>query len=156
MARWARRRSAHRAPDHRLRSGRHARTLHARALRRRFAARWGRAGLLAADRTRPMIGLEHAERGSVHPALLLMLVFADLFGAADPNVDFWGPPSFAWSATMGPSGIALAQNMGEIYCGILSVVLILGAGIVRGLAWASEIRFFTLALVLVLLYALGW
>jgi hypothetical protein len=114
------------------------------------------SALLAADSNRPMVGLERAGRGSLHPALLLMLVFADLFGAADPNVDFWGPPSITWDATMGPSGIALAQNMGEIYCGILSVVLILGAGIVRGLAWTSEIRFFTLALVLVLLYALGW
>jgi hypothetical protein len=113
-------------------------------------------GLLAADSNRPIVGLEHAEGGSLHPVLLLMLVFADLFGAADPNVDFWGPPSLPWSAAMGPSGIALAQNMGEIYCGILSVVLILGAGIARGLAWAREIRFFTLALVLVLLYALGW
>jgi hypothetical protein len=114
------------------------------------------SALLAADSNRPMVGLERAGRGSLHPALLLMLAFADLFGAADPNVDFWGPPSTAWSATIGPSGIALAQNMGEIYCGILSVVLILGAGIGRGLAWASEIRFFTLALMLVLLYALGW
>src|SRR6266852_465381 len=91
------------------------------------------SALLAADSNRPTIGLERAGRGSLHPALLLMLVFADLFGAADPNVDFWGPPSIAWSATVGGSGIALAQNMGEIYCGILSVVLILGAGIARGL-----------------------
>ena len=112
------------------------------------------SALLAADSNRPMIGLDRAERGSLHPVLLLMLVFADLFGAADPNVDFWGPPSAAWDATMG-SNINLAQNMGEIYCGILAVVLILGVGIGRGLAWAREIRFFTLALVLVLLYALG-
>jgi hypothetical protein len=114
------------------------------------------SALLAADSNRPMIGLDHAERGSLHPALLLMLVFADLFGAADPNVDFWGPPSPAWSATVGPSGIALAQNMGEIYCGILSAVVLLGAGLVRGLAWSRDIRFFTVALGLTLLYALGW
>jgi hypothetical protein len=114
------------------------------------------SALLAADSNRPMVGLERAGRGSLHPALLLMLAFADLFGAADPNVDFWGPPSIAWDATMGPSGIALAQNMGEIYSGILSVVLILGAGIARGLVLARDIRFFTLALVLTLLYALGW
>jgi len=114
------------------------------------------SALLAADSNRPMIGWDRAGRGSLHPALLLMLVFADLFGAADPNVDFWGPPSVAWSATIGPSGIALAQNMGEIYCGILSVVLILGAGIGRGLVLARDIRFFTAALVLTLLYALGW
>ncbi|HSV24244.1 MAG TPA: hypothetical protein VLJ17_14600 [Xanthobacteraceae bacterium] len=112
------------------------------------------SALLAADSNRPMVGLERAGRGSLHPVLLLMLVFADLFGAADPNVDFWGPPSAAWDARMG-NGINLAQNMGEIYCGILAVVLILGTGIVRGLAWAREIRFFTWALVFVLLYALG-
>jgi hypothetical protein len=114
------------------------------------------SALLAADSNRPMIGLERAERGSLHPALLLMLAFADLFGAADPNVDFWGPPSPAWSANIGPSGIALAQNMGEIYCGIIAVVLMLGSGIARGLAWSRDIRFFSVALVLTLLYALGW
>src|SRR5262249_44623038 len=111
--------------------------------------------LLAADSNRPIVGLERAGRGSLHPILLLMLVFADLFGAADPNVDFWGPPSIAWGASMG-NDINLAQNMGEIYCGILAAVLILGVGIVRGLAWTREIRFFTLALLFVLLYALGW
>ena len=114
------------------------------------------SALLAADSNRPMIGLARAGRGSLHPVLLLMLAFADLFGAADPNVDFWGPPSIGWDAAMGPSGIALAQNMGEIYCGILAVVLILGAGLARGLLWVREIRFFPIALGVVLLYALGW
>jgi hypothetical protein len=114
------------------------------------------SALLAADSNRPVIGLEHAGRGSLHPALLLMLAFADLFGAADPNVDFWGPPSLAWDAAMPPSGISLAQNMGEIYCGIVAVVLILGAGLGRGLLWAREVRVFPIALGLVLLYALGW
>ncbi len=114
------------------------------------------SALLAADSNRPVIGLERAGRGSLHPVLLLMLAFADLFGAADPNVDFWGPPSLAWDATMRPSGIALAQNMGEIYCGILAPVLILGAGFGRRLLWAREIRIFVIALGFVLLYALGW
>lgn len=114
------------------------------------------SALLAAGSNRPIVGLEHAERGSLHPALLLMLAFADLFGAADPNIVFWGPPSPAWSAAMGPSDLALAQNMGEIYCGILAPILILGAGLARGLLWSREIRFFPIALGLVLLYALGW
>jgi hypothetical protein len=113
------------------------------------------SALLAADSNRPMIGLARAGRGSLHPVLLLMLAFADLFGAADPNVDFWGPPSIGWDVAMGPSGIALAQNMGEIYCGILAVVLILGTGLARGLLWVREIRFFPIALGVVLLYALG-
>src|SRR5262249_15694020 len=114
------------------------------------------SALLAADSNRPIIGLERAGRGSLHPALLLMLAFADLFGAADPNVDFWGPPSLAWDAAMPPSGIALAQNVGEIYWGILAVVLILGAGLGRGLLWAREIRVFPIPLGLILLYAFGW
>src|SRR5260370_7153621 len=46
--------------------------------------------------------------------------------------------------------------MGEIYCGILAVVLILGAGLARGLLWVREIRLFPIALGVVLLYALGW
>jgi hypothetical protein len=114
------------------------------------------SALLAADSNRPMIGFEDAGRGSLHPAHLLMLVFSDLFGAADPNVEFWGPPSAGWRTNMGSTGLFLAQNVGEIYCGILAVILILGAGVARGLLWAREIRFFPIALALTLLYALGW
>jgi hypothetical protein len=114
------------------------------------------SALLAADSNRPMIDFEDAGRGSLHPAHLLMLVFSDLFGAADPNVDFWGPPSPGWRDNMGATGLFLAQNVGEIYCGILAVILILGAGLARGLLWAREIRFFPIALALTLLYALGW
>jgi len=114
------------------------------------------SALLASDSNRPGFSLDYADHGSLHPAHLLMLVFADLFGAADPNVDFWGPPSPVWRDTIGQSGINLAQNMGEIYCGILAVLMILGTGLLRGLLWAREVRFFTVALVLALLYALGW
>jgi hypothetical protein len=113
-------------------------------------------GLLAADSNRPSITFLHAAGGSLHPVLLLMLVFSDLYGAADPNVEFWGPPSGTWHMNVGASNIALAQNMGEIYCGILAVILILGVGIFRGRLFARDIRFFLAALVLVLLYALGW
>jgi hypothetical protein len=113
------------------------------------------SALLAAQSNRPMITFAHAGGGSLHPALLLMLAFADLFGAADPNVEFWGPPSLDWSAAMGPTGIALAQNMGEIYCGILAILL-LAAGLSRGMLWGRDIRFFPPALALTLVYALGW
>jgi len=114
------------------------------------------SALLAADSNRPGFGLDYVEHGSLHPAHLLMLAFADLFGAADPKVDFWGPPSPAWRATIGPSNLYLSQNVGEIYCGISALLLILGTGIARGLMWARDIRFFTAALALTLLYALGW
>jgi hypothetical protein len=112
--------------------------------------------LLAAASNRPTVGLEAAGRGSLHPVLLLMLVVSDLFGAADPNVVFWGPPSPGWRERMTPSGLFLAQNMGEIYCGILAIILLFGAGLARGLLWTREIRVFAMMLALVLLYALGW
>jgi hypothetical protein len=39
----------------------------------------------------PEIGYEFAGRGSPHPANLLMLAFADVFGASDFHRRFWGP-----------------------------------------------------------------
>jgi hypothetical protein len=113
------------------------------------------SALLAADSNRPAYGLAHAAQGSLHPVLLLMLAFADLYGAADPVVEFWGPPSNAWDAAFGPSERYLAQNMGEIYCGILALVLIFGAGLARGMLRSREIRFFAGALAFMLVYALG-
>jgi hypothetical protein len=114
------------------------------------------SALLAAQSNRPEIGFEYAGRGSLHPAHLLMLMFADLYGAADPAVEYWGPPSSVWSDTIGGGQLFLAQNMGQIYCGILAVLLIAGMGIARGMLWAREIRFFLIALAVCLAYALGW
>ena len=114
------------------------------------------SALLAADSNRPEIGLQSAGHGSLHPAHLLMLVFADIFGASDFHLDFWGPPSFPWHAAFGDTELYLAQNMGQIYCGALIAVTVLSFGLIRGVAWARDIRFFTIATVLLALYALGW
>jgi hypothetical protein len=114
------------------------------------------SALLAADSNRPEIGFEYAGLGSLHPAHLLMLVFADLYGAADPAVEFWGPPSPVWSDTIGGGRLFLAQNMGQVYCGILAILLIFDLGVARGLLLAREIRFFFIALIVSVLYALGW
>lgn len=110
------------------------------------------SALLAADSNRPAIDYISAGRGSLHPAHLLTLVVADLYGAADPTVPYWGPPSFPWGVT----GLFLAQNMGQLYAGALPLVAIVGFGLVRGVLWSRDIRFFSVATVLVLLYALGW
>jgi len=112
--------------------------------------------LLAASSNRPEFGFIFAGRGSLHPAHLLTLVFADLYGAVDPSVDFWGPPSLAWSNVWGWPELYLSQNMGQVYSGALAIVAILALGIFRGLLWARDIRFFTVATLVVLLYALGW
>src|SRR5262249_6241488 len=47
------------------------------------------------------------------------------------------------------------QSMGLLYAGALVVVAVVSFGLIGGLAWAHEIRFFSLAAALVLLYALG-
>jgi hypothetical protein len=111
--------------------------------------------LLAAVSNRPEIGYAAAGRGSVHPAHLMMLVFADLFGASDFEREFWGPPGFPWHETFGQTDLYIAQNAGQIYSGALVPVAVLGLGLLRGQLWAREIRFFTVAMVLTLLYALG-
>jgi len=108
--------------------------------------------LLAESSNRPGFDYLSAGRGSLHPAHLLTLAFGDLFGAADPAVPYWGPPSFAW----GPTDLFLAQNMGQLYLGALPLVAIVGLGLARGLLWSRDIRFFTLAAAVAVLYGLGW
>ena len=82
--------------------------------------------ILAAHSNRPEIGYAFAGGGSLHPANLLMLVFADLFGASDFSRDFWGPPGFPWHETFGLTGLFVAQNVGQIYSGALVIVVVLG------------------------------
>jgi hypothetical protein len=108
--------------------------------------------LLAESSNRPEIDYVSAGRGSLHPAHLLTLAFADLFGAADPTVPYWGPPSLAW----GPTDLFLAQNMGQLYLGVVPLVAVIGLGLARGLLWARDIRFFTIAAFVAILYGLGW
>ena len=110
--------------------------------------------LLALDSNRPEFSLADAGRGSLHPAHLLSLVFADLFGAMDPTVDYWGPGGFSWNERFGMADLFLAQNMGLLYAGALVPVALL-IGTTRGLLWSREIRFFSIATVLVALYAFG-
>jgi len=107
--------------------------------------------LFAAESNRPEIDYIGAGRGSLHPALLLTRVAPDVFGAAGRMEDYWGPPSFAWSDT----GLYIAQNVGQLYIGAIPLLLILLAGL-RGQLWTRDIRFFTVASVLMVLYALGW
>jgi hypothetical protein len=107
--------------------------------------------LLAEISNRPGFDYVSAGRGSLHPAHLLTLAFADLYGAAAPAVPYWGPPSFAWGST----DLFLAQNMGQLYLGALPLVAVVGLGLVRGLLWSRDIRFFTVAAVVAILYGLG-
>ena len=107
--------------------------------------------LLAADSNRPQIDFEGAGRGSLHPALLLTFLLPQLFGAAGHMADYWGPPSFAWPDT----SLFIAQNVGQMYVGAVPLLLVL-AGAATGRLWDRKIRFFTIAFVVMLFYALGW
>jgi hypothetical protein len=111
--------------------------------------------LLAARSNRPEIGYASAAAGSLHPVHLLQFVFADLYGAMNSNVEYWAPQSEIWDTAWGWPGLYLSQNMGLLYAGALVSVAVIGLGLIRGLAWAREIRFFTVAAALVLLYSLG-
>ncbi len=107
--------------------------------------------LLAADSNRPMIDFEGAGRGSLHPGLLVTFVAPQVFGAAGAMAEYWGPPSFAWQGT----DLFIAQNVGQLYIGAMPLILLL-AGAFSGRLADREVRFFTIAFVLMLLYALGW
>lgn len=105
--------------------------------------------LLAADSNRPSIDYIGAGRGSLHPALLLTLVSPDIFGAAGGS--YWGPPSWTWRGT----GLFTAQNVGILYVGAIPFLLVM-SGLLSGQLWGREIRFYTIASLVILLYALGW
>lgn len=110
--------------------------------------------LLAARSNRPEFSYEAAGLGALHPVHLLQFAFADLYGAMSPDIAYWAPPSDAWE-TAWHSYVFLAQNMALVYFGALPFVAVASFGLIRGLAWSREIRFFTIAAVILLLFCLG-
>ncbi len=107
--------------------------------------------LFAEATTRPAIDLAEAGRGSLHPASLLTAFVADLFGARDPQVEFWGPYSTAWNA----SELFLSQNMGQLYLGALPLLLLIVPGLTRGWLWDRAVRPLTLLFIFMVLFSLG-
>ena len=100
---------------------------------------------------RPEIALSEAAHGSLHPASLLTSVVSDLFGALDPSVPYWGPYSEWWDK----NDLTLTQNMSQMYVGTLPILLVATSGLMRGVLWSREIRFFGVGIAVLLLYALG-
>jgi len=106
--------------------------------------------LLAGQSNRPEIDYPGAAAGSLHPGLFVTAIIPHLFGAAGEMEKYWGPPSFTWEGT----GLFIAQNMGQLYLGAIPILLLI-AGLVRGVLWDREIRFHTVMTIAVTLYALG-
>lgn len=107
--------------------------------------------LFAGITTRPAIEFAEAARGSLHPASLLTAWVADLFGAFDPTVEFWGPYSAIWS----PNDLFLSQNMGQLYMGGLAGMLLLVPGVSRLWIWDRSIRALSIMALIAILFALG-
>ncbi|OYW98235.1 MAG: hypothetical protein B7Z14_15480 [Bosea sp. 32-68-6] len=107
--------------------------------------------LFAEATTRPAVDLVEAGRGSLHPASLLTAFVADLFGAQDPQVDFWGPYSPSWNA----KELFLSQNMGQVYFGALPALLLIVPGLSRGWLWDRGIRSLSILFALMVLFAIG-
>jgi hypothetical protein len=107
--------------------------------------------LFAAASNRPEIGITEANAGSLHPASLLTFVLGDIYGAADPKVDYWGPSSAAWNV----ENLFLSQNMTQVYVGSAVVVALSVLGVFRGYAFARPVRIYTTLLTVFVLYALG-
>lgn len=107
--------------------------------------------LYVGSSNRPVIAFDEAAHGSLHPASLITAFVADLYGALDPMVDYWGPYSVHWNK----NELALSQNMGQLYVGTLPILLVLTAGLARGVLWEREVRAYVIMMLLLVLYALG-
>jgi Bacterial membrane protein YfhO len=107
--------------------------------------------LFVESSTRSVVEFSGVVGGSLHPASMLTTIIGDLYGAVDQMVDYWGPGSASW----GDKNIYLAQNMGQLYVGALPIAAILGFGVFTGDVFRSEIRYFTIALALSIIYAIG-
>jgi hypothetical protein len=107
---------------------------------------------LAGQSNRAAIDFEGAAGGSLHPAALYTFISANLFGTDGPLKDYWGPPNPDF---WGQTNLALARNMANVYMGALPVVALITLGVLRGGLLAKEIRVYTIAALVLLLFALG-
>lgn len=107
--------------------------------------------VLAEQSNRVLIDYQGASRGSLHPAAFLTAIVANLYGTDGPLKDFWGPPvQQVWGGDYN-----LARNMADIYFGALPVIGFLGFGVAAGAFLRREILALIVALVVMVLYALG-
>jgi hypothetical protein len=109
------------------------------------------AYLFLQQSNRPSIAFAEAARGSLHPVSLLTFLVADLFGALDPLIDYWGPYSAHWNK----DELTLSQNMSQIYSGILPALALATIGFVRGHIFDRGVRVYGVLAAISIVYALG-
>ena len=106
--------------------------------------------LFVLDSNRPEIPFKEAIRGSLHPASLLTAIVPNLYSVRG-DLPYWGPGSIGWPAEW----LSMSENMLEVYVGALPILLLLALAFMKGRLWSREIRFFSIAATVLLIYAVG-
>ncbi|MQQ09617.1 hypothetical protein GFB49_14210 [Epibacterium sp. SM1979] len=107
---------------------------------------------LANDSNRPEFSYLQASWQSLHPVALFSFVLPEYFGSLRlDGGKHWGPPSTIW----GEKGLKIHRGMLHMYCGMVPLVVIVWFGILKRQLLRGEARFFAIACIVCVLYALG-
>jgi hypothetical protein len=99
---------------------------------------------------RPEIGYGLAAMGSLPPQSFTTLLFPNVFGTLDNNVDYWGPGPMTI-----PDGSWTDRSINYVFAGTLPAVLLLWHGLAGRRALARGARFFIAIGAVAIIYALG-
>lgn len=107
---------------------------------------------LANDSNRPDFSYLQASWQSLHPVGLFSFILPEYFGSLRlDGGKHWGPPSNIW----GEKGLMIHRGMIHMYCGMVPLVAVIWFGILKRQLFRGEARFFAIACILCVLYALG-
>ena len=102
------------------------------------------------DSNRPGIAYGVAAAGSLAPINLMTLFVPNFFGSLDVSYDYWGP---GYETMTAPDWTDRCINY--LFIGTAPVILLVWHGLAGARLFGRGIRFFTIAGLLALLYALG-
>ncbi len=107
---------------------------------------------LANDSNRPEFSYLEASWQSLPPAALLSFILPEYFGSLRlGGGQHWGPPGNIW----GVSGLQIHRGMVHMYSGTVPLLLIVWFGIIKRQLFTKEARFFAIACIICVIYALG-
>lgn len=107
---------------------------------------------LANDSNRPEFSYLQASWQSLHPVALFSFILPEYFGSLRlDGGQHWGPPSNIW----GEEGLQIHRGMLHMYSGTVPLLLIVWFGILKRQLFVKEARFFAIACIICVIYALG-
>ncbi len=107
---------------------------------------------LANDSNRPEFSYLEASWQSLHPVALFSFIFPEYFGSLRlGGGQHWGPPSNIW----GEKGLQIHRGMLHMYSGTVPLLLIVWFGILKRQLFVKDARFFAIACIVCIIYALG-